>query len=380
MRSSRGLYTLTQKQVHIVSFDIPYPPNYGGVIDVYYKAKALKESGVSVHLHCFWYGREACAELEAVCDELYVYERKTNHSLLFSREPYIIASRRSEDLLNKLASSDAPILFEGLHCCAYLDAPELKAKNKIVRTHNIEHDYYRSLADVEKKFSKRMYFRREAVKLERFEKKLNLASHILAISPSDAEALSTRYKNVEHVMAFHPYEEVSIKTGTGNFALYHGNLEVGENNQAALFLVNEVFNDLNFPLVIAGNKPCAELIKAVAGKKNITIKANIPTEEIDQLIADAQVNVLPTFQATGIKLKLLAALFRGRYCLVNTPMVANTGVESLCIIAETAPAMKARMKELIAKNFTEEDIQRRKDLLREKFSNKKNAEKIVKLL
>ena len=29
------------KEVHIVSFDVPYPPNYGGVIDVFYKIKTL---------------------------------------------------------------------------------------------------------------------------------------------------------------------------------------------------------------------------------------------------------------------------------------------------------------------------------------------------
>lgn len=371
---------MTQKQVHIVSFDVPYPPNYGGVIDVYFKAKALKEIGVSVHLHCFWYGREATAELESICDSLHIYERKTSRALLFSSEPYIIASRRSDDLLNKLIAAEGPLLFEGLHCCAYLDAPELKSKIKIVRTHNIEHDYYRALAEVESRIFRRMYFRREADKLQRFEIKLNLASHILAISPADAVALSKRYPHVQHVMAFHPYENVAIETGKGDFALYHGNLEVGENNQAALFLVNEVFNDLAFPLVIAGNKPSAELIKAASGNKNITIKANIPTGEIDQLIAHAQVNVLPTFQSTGIKLKLLAALFRGRHCLVNTPMIANTGVEPLCVLADSAAAMKTKLNELFSENFTTEMIQQRKEILGEKFSNRANAEKIAAIL
>ena len=33
------------KKIHIVSFDIPYPPNYGGIIDVFYKIKTLFELG-----------------------------------------------------------------------------------------------------------------------------------------------------------------------------------------------------------------------------------------------------------------------------------------------------------------------------------------------
>lgn len=380
IRTSREIFALTRKQLHIVSFDVPYPPNYGGVIDVYYKAKALKALGVSVHLHCFWYGREAGAELEEVCDSLHIYERKTSWPLLFSDLPYIVASRRSDDLLANLQADQHPVLFEGLHCCAYLDHPAFAKRNKLVRTHNIEHDYYDALAGVEKRFMRRLYFRREAKKLKRFEEKLKLASHILAISPADAEALSKRYSNVRHVMAFHPYEDVSVRPGKGDFALYHGNLEVGENNQAALFLVNEVFAGTDYRLVIAGNKPSGELIHAAEGKKNISICANIPTAEIDELIASAQVNVLPTFQATGIKLKLLAALFQGRHCLVNEPMVANTGLESLCVLAGTAPEMKSRIAELFEKPFDESEIAKRRNILDDRFSNKKNAGKILELI
>ena len=43
------------KAVNIVSFNIPYPPNYGGVIDVFYKIKALSKEGYEVYLHTFIY-------------------------------------------------------------------------------------------------------------------------------------------------------------------------------------------------------------------------------------------------------------------------------------------------------------------------------------
>lgn len=369
-----------QKSIHIVSFDVPFPPSYGGVIDVYYKIKALKEAGVAVHLHCFMYGREKSADLEKICASVNYYNREMSNALLFSNFPFIIASRRSPELLANLSKDNLPVLFEGLHCCYYLDAPELKGKKKFVRTHNIEHDYYRSLADVESRMLKRFYFRREAKKLERFEKKLALADAVLAISPADAKCLSSRYRNVHHVMAFHPYEEVIIQPGRGKFALYHGNLEVGENNQAALFLAKEVFNSLEIPLVIAGNNPSEELKKFAKENRNITLKANISTAEIDQLIAEAHVNILPTFQATGIKLKLLAALFRGRFVLVNSPMVANTGLESVCVIGETAPAFKSQLLKLFREDFKEEEIEKRKILLAEKFSNKRNVEKIVEMI
>ena len=368
------------KALHIVAFDVPSPPSYGGVIDVFYKIKALNDLGVQIHLHCFKYGREESNDLNEICKSVTYYERTKRSSLLFSKTPFIVGSRRSEKLIANLCKDDVPILFEGLHCCAFLNSDKLSKRIKIVRSHNIEHHYYQGLAAAEKKFIKRMYFVREVGKLERFEQQLSLASSILAISPLDTGLLSSKYNNVYHVPAFHPYTTVEAKTGLGKTALYHGNLEVGENNQAALFLVNEVFNDLEIPLIIAGNNPSFELRKAVSSKNNITLKSNISTSEIEKLISEAQVNVLPTFQATGIKLKLLAALFLGRHCLVNPPMVASTGLESLCIIGETAAAMKSSLQKIVEEDFSNDSIQKRKLILLDRFSNRKNAEKILDLI
>lgn len=367
-------------RLHIVSFDVPFPASYGGVIDVFCKIKALHALGVEITLHCFQYGRSKAPELEKYCSKVYYYPRKTSLFQLFSSEPFIVNSRRSEELLKNLQSDEAPILFEGLHCCAYVSHPALKNRRKIVRTHNIEHDYYRALAKVEKKWTKRQYFRREANKLEQFEAVLNNAQHILAISPADAEYLAAKYRNVEHVMAFHANDEVNIREGKSSFAFYHGNLEVGENNQSALFLVNEVFSGINYPLVVAGNNPSKELTAACSAARNVTLKPNITTEEIDELISGAHVNILPTLQATGIKLKLLAVLMRGRHCVVNTPMVANTGLESLCVIRDDAAAMRTGLLELKDVPFTPADVELRKKVLDERFSNQSNAKKILKLI
>jgi hypothetical protein len=46
------------KHLHIISFNVPYPLIMAGVIDVFYRIKALHDAGVKIHLHCFQYGRE----------------------------------------------------------------------------------------------------------------------------------------------------------------------------------------------------------------------------------------------------------------------------------------------------------------------------------
>lgn len=363
--------------LHIVSFDVPCPANYGGVIDIYYKIKALHAIGVQIHLHAFYYGRKKSEELEKICASVHYYKRNMSKRFLFSRLPFIVATRQNEELVKNLSRDNYPILYEGLHCCGHLNHPHLQQRLKLVRTHNIEHDYYAALATIESNPIHRSYFSREAKKLKTFESVLKNADLVLAISRSDTRQLTTRYQHVKHIMAFHANSEVTSLTGSGNFSFYHGNLGVGENNQAALYLINDVFANTKHQLIIAGNNPSRMLQDAVAQRTNVQLKANISTAEIDQLIATAHLNILPTFQATGIKLKLLAALFRGRHCLVNKPMVINTGLDKVCTVSNTAAEMRKSLDVLMDVPFTAHQIEERRKVLGTQFSNSENARLIL---
>ena len=68
---------MTLISLHIVSFDIPFPANYGGVIDVFYKIRALHHAGVRIQLHCFEYDRKRAPELENFCTSVHYYLRET---------------------------------------------------------------------------------------------------------------------------------------------------------------------------------------------------------------------------------------------------------------------------------------------------------------
>src|ERR1051326_3142853 len=112
-----------ERRLHIISFNVPYPPNYGGVIDVYYKLKALAAQGVGITLHTYQYGRERSQILEKLCEKVYYYKRHIYRDPFFTKLPYIIASRNSVELLDNLLKDEDPVLFEGLHCCYYLNHP-----------------------------------------------------------------------------------------------------------------------------------------------------------------------------------------------------------------------------------------------------------------
>ena len=126
--------------LHVIALNIPYPPNYGGVIDIYYKLLALHRLGVRLILHCYEYERPRAPELERICAEVHYYPRRTGLLANLTLEPYNVAGRRNERLVQRLLQDDAPILFEGLHTCFCIDDPRLAGRVKVFRSCNIEHD------------------------------------------------------------------------------------------------------------------------------------------------------------------------------------------------------------------------------------------------
>ena len=368
------------RNLHVVSFSIPFPANYGGVIDVFYKLKSLSEAGVKITLHCFQYDRMPAPELDEFCEKVFYYPRKMKGAHLLGFYPFIVGSRSSEQLIENLMKDDAPILFEGLHTCISITDNRLKNRKKLIRSHNIEHDYYSALAKLERNPMKRLYYKTESRKLERFEPlAYNKADAVLGISQKDTDYLKKNYENAIHVSAFHAFNKVNIPEKTEDFCLYHGNLSVGENNQAALFLVGEVFEDLEEQLIIVGNNPSVQLQKIVKQHPNVELKDNLSSNQINDLIHQAKVNILPTFQNTGIKLKLLAALFNGAHCLVNDPMVEGTGLEKLVDRANTPQDFKSKIKYLMNSSHSKSMTQQRQALLKP-FTNQENSALILNLI
>lgn len=371
--------TMAAKRIHIVSFQVPYPADSGGVIDVYYKAKALKDAGYNVVLHSYAYhGRENCSELQEIADEVYTYKRKTGLRSLLSFTPYIVNSRKSDELLKDLIKDDAPILFEGAHTTALLSSPLLKGRKKFVRTHNVESGYYRELARASTSPFKKLFFIMESWKLKRYEPELKDADILFTITDKEKKTFESICPGtkVELLPCFHnglSSEVAAEDIGKGGYILYNGNLCVDENIKAALFLINEVaVATEGTKWIIAGNTPAVSLYEAAERAGNVEIIANPTNDEMTRLITGAAVNILTTFQATGIKLKLLGTLYKGGYCIVNDKMIESTGLDALCTIANTPIEMRDAIIRLTRTEISTEEIAERRKVLFEKYDNNRN--------
>lgn len=370
---------MTENHLHIIAFDVPYPANYGGVIDVFYRVKALSEAGVKVHLHCFEYGRGE-QEILNRCHEVKYYKRDTSFGKQLSLTPFIVNSRKSEALVLDLLKDDYPILCEGLHTTAVLLDKRLRNRKVFVRAHNVEHDYYNGLAEVERCGWKRLFYHVEAWKLRRYEPVLKNAAGIFAISQKDDDYFKQFYNNVTLVPGFSATDSVCSETGRGEYVLYHGNLSVRENEDAAKWLIENVFAELDLHCIVSGLNPSDKLKKLVDTYTNVTLMANPDDAEMIDLLRQAQVNILVTNQPTGLKLKLLNALYNGRFCLVNSDMVKGTSLDTLCVVADEPKQMIAEIKRLMEEDFTEDDIEKRDAQMRQLYDNEANALKIVEAI
>ena len=370
----------SDNHIHIVSFDIPCPANYGGVIDVFFKLKALVERGFKVHMHCFEYGREHSPRVEAICESVDYYKRDTSFGKAFGKLPYIVTSRISEQLIQNLIKDDYPILLEGLHSCGVLLDSRMKGRRIFVRTHNVEHEYYKYLAETEKNLRKKLFLRMESNKLRRFESVLSKATGILAISNNDYEYFKQSYDNVYLIPAYAGFDKVDVLEGQGDYVLYHGKLDISENYNAAEFLIREVFKGLDIKLKIAGMNPPHHLVKCAESEPNIELIENPEDDDLQELIRNAQINILVTAQSTGLKLKLLNALFNGRYCVVNDKMVEGLDINDLCIVANTGNEIKTVVSDLMTKPFVEEQVEIRKSRMDAFYNPSHATDRLVELL
>ncbi len=368
--------------LHIVSFTIPFPADYGGVIDVFYKIKSLSEQGLKIHLHCFEYDRKPDEELKKICEKIFYYKRKSGFLNFLSFTPFVVKSRESEELLNNLLTDDFPILFEGLHCCSLLNHPQLRNRLKLVRTTNIEHEYYYNLFRAEKNLWKKKFFLQESFKLYFFENILKNANYILPISKYDHNYFSLKFfsEKVIYIPAFQQNKKMNAEEGKGNYVLYHGNLSVPENKSSVEFLVENVFSKIRLPFKIAGKNPDENLKNLIKKYPHIEIISNPSDEKLNGLIHDAHINLLFSFHSAGMKIKLLNALYNGRFCLVNSAMLQGTDLHSICEIANDGNEIKEKVEELFWKEFIKEKIEEREKKLKKEFSNSENALKIIQLL
>lgn len=369
------------KKLHIVCLDVPYPADHGGMFDLFYKIVALHKTGTEIILHCFEYGKGEQDALKKYCSQVHYYKRRTGLKGFSFSLPYIVSSRINKQLFNRLQEDDLPILLEGTHTTYLAYKHMFPGRTVLFRLHNIEQVYYHHLFKSETNFAKKIYYRLESQLLIKYEREVFAkVSCVLPVSEKDAGKISKQVgkDKVNYIPVFLPFQEVNTLPGIGEYCLYHGNLSVAENDKAVRWLVNNI--DANsVKLIIAGKNPSVSLRRFLKNKA-ISLVANPSDKEMNHLIQNAQINIVLSFNDTGIKLKLLNALFQGRHCIVNEAAIPGAEFETFCRVFSPAQQLNEIISNLKNNSFNREEMEARRKFLLTHFNNERNAEKLNAIL
>jgi hypothetical protein len=113
--------------------------------------------------------------------------------------------------------------------------------------------------------------------------------------------------------------------------------------------------------------------------ENINLVPDPSKAEMDNLIANAHVNLIHSFYPQGFKLKLLYSLYGGRFCVCNPEVVEDTGLQGTCQVANSAQDFIMLITVAFDTHFSKEIIEERKRVLKD-FSNQVQVQKLLRLL
>ncbi len=297
-------------RIAVVALDNPYPPDYGGAADMFFRLKAFAQAGIEVDMVYFHKQDRAVAEPELTrwCRSIRGVTRKTGWAALLSPLPYIVATRRAGADFDGL-----PLVVEGVHGSRFSGR---RAKT-ILRVHNLESRYYRELAERETNPWKKAFFFMESRKLERYEPKAWAAADVLAcISRDEAEYL----QNIGRpALWLPPFAEIRVfPPASEKKLLFYGNMTVNENRISAIRAANTRLPD-DWTLTVAGRG--AEKLPPTPGVERVERPA-----DLEPLVARAAALVFPQTQRSGLKIKVWQALATNKAVIATPEALAGTGI------------------------------------------------------
>ena len=194
----------------------------------------------------------------------------------------------------------------------------------------------------------------------------------MAITEKDKEHFKTYGKTLWIPPFGKPFQKVET---TEDYVLFHGNLAVAENYEAANLLVENVFNKVNSKVIIAGKTPHQSLISAVSKKKGVQLISNPDQQEMEKLISKARCHIFYTTQNTGIKLKLVHAIQTRGHIVMNDAMLFDKRFSEEVEIANSWNKIITDIN-----NCMKSENPKPREKMRALFDNQNNAMQIINLI
>ena len=359
-----------QRSLNIISGHIPCQSTLGDAQQTYWLLEALSAAGIQVHLYTFsesdpTIDKATNLQLAKICSSIKSYPIHHGHRNFSFSAPYATSKYLNAQLVNDLKENNFPILIEGMGPCGLALSTELEHRKIWVRILTYAPSYFRYLQERSIAPLKKLFYQRESILSKRILKKINQRVSWIATSGADKKNLEDLFLN-GNIPILAPFasssNNISSKTGLGNYCLFQGNLSDAATHKTAGWLLTHVFHNLKVPFVITGNNPSPSLVALAHSQPHTCIVANPSSSERQDMIEKAQIIIQPSFIKDGSDEALLEGIKNGRHCLTNTKSTSST-LGACYHQGSSANAFQEIIIQLYHHPFSEEEIETRKQLM-----------------
>lgn len=318
---------LNNKKILQISPVFPYPPNFGGRVDVMYRLEYLNINGYSVDLLVVTNENPTKAQIEIVrkhTHNLWILPRVTNILFILHPYPFQVISRLS--LKNIILSDEYDVvIMEGDYTFMSLLNKTLLYKKLYLRVHNNEHLYFRELANSTKNPLKYLYYSLESLKMKKIKPCLyEKADKLLFISNKEY---------LDHIKLYPEHSAKAIwlpplvthksckEPRLGKSVVFVGSLYSPDNRSALTWYLRKVHplvTSNDYSLIVAGNTKGTSLewlYSICRAYDNVSIYDS--PVELDNLYDSSRIFISPILNGAGLKMKSIEAILNG-LALVST--------------------------------------------------------------
>lgn len=373
---------MTNKHLHIVSHFNPKPFDYEGGGDLYWLTTALVGAGIKIHLHLYAEKDDVQLNLINLCEEVFFYKRNIGHKGISIGIPYSVSSRADKSLIINLERDLYPILFEGIQASFFLAQGYFNNRKTLIRLQCSQKLYFQELLEILPRSLNKLRLSIEGNQCGIYEMKIIKSNESNTISEIVSGELTGSTDQIINsiVPQFIGTPTPFSLEGQGSFCLFHGRLSEKATEYAALWLLNDVFNTLEIPLVIAGENPSTQLEEAAHKHLHTCLVGNPSEKEMTELIKKAQLNILPSFVSHGADNSILHSMIIGRHILTNKKAKTLVALDGIINYAEEPSEFMQTITQLFEQPFKIEEIEMRACYLNHHFNDLTSAKELIKLL
>lgn len=212
---------------------------------------------------------------------------------------------------------------------ASLNFPESLSKPTVLFQHNVESSLWRRMASTETNLAKRLLFKIESAKMERYERNALKRFHrVIAVSETDRQQMLAMQPGCEITVVptgvdCREFTGAPPASGTPPRIIFIGSMDWEPNIDSVAFFCRDIWPSIRtqFPdaiFEIVGRNPHAK-VRALASD-SIRVTGTVPS--INSYLKDATVVVVPLRIGGGTRLKIFEAMAMGK-AVVSTSIGAE---------------------------------------------------------